>query len=229
MRAGPALASLAPAAIPIGAPLDLSVVLTLTGSCFEPSSTVVAAGTAAATTFVSATTLVAALPAGHPATLTRGALSVVVANGAAVSNALPLVVGGGANLGTLRRHPPTAGPGDPFQAVAEGGVPLMPLTLLIDFGGGAPFWPFPSAAADLVLAVGSPSGSAGPLAALYDGLGLFGAPDGSAFDAAGEFRTAFYAAPSPALGLAFTLQAVYVDPAAPAGFRLTWAKAGEIF
>lgn len=229
VAAGPALAGLAPAAIPVGGPLDPPVALTVSGSCFDASSTVVAAGTALPTTFVSATTLQAVLPAGHPATLVRGGLSVVVVGGSSVSNAVALVVGGGANQGTLRRDPPAAGPGDAFQAVAEGGVPLMPLSLLLDFGAGAPYWPIPTAGADLVLAVGPPTGSTGPVAALFDGLGLFGAPDGASFDAAGEFRSPTFFAPIPALGFVFTLQAIYADPSAPAGFRLTWAKAGEIF
>ena len=59
---------------------------------------------------------------------------------------------------------------------------------------------------------------------LADGLGLFGPPTGSAFGPAGVIVPFSYTLPDPPLGITVTLQGVYLDPTAPQGYFLTWAR-----
>jgi hypothetical protein len=227
-QTAPGLLSVAPNLIPIQTPTSPAIALTLTGSCFTPTSLVVANETALATTFVSSTTLTALLPPTIPQTQLRGGIAINVQNAVAdVSNTLALVVGGGSNQGTIRRQPLMPNPGDLFQVKMEGGTPFMPLTALLDFGTVTPFYPFLDPAQDLVLSVTSLTGSAGPLFPLFDGIGLFLPPDGTAYDATGTFTTPAFALPLPLFGVTFTVQGLYLDLAAPNGFRLTWAKFPE--
>jgi hypothetical protein len=83
---------------------------------------------------------------------------------------------------------------------------------------------FPSAAGNFVLAVGPYAGSPGPFIPIIEGIGLHGPPSGATLDANGGFAIPGFVAPDPALGLSLTVQGLYLDAAAPLGFRMTWAR-----
>ena len=78
------------------------------------------------------------------------------------------------------------------------------------------------------LGVTSFAGSAGPVFPLADGTGLFGPPDGTTLANGGALGGVFtfpgLVMPPAPVGAAARLQAVYLDPAAPGGFRLTWTR-----
>jgi hypothetical protein len=230
VQTAPSITSLNPALSPILAPGSPPVSVTVAGSCFTPTSQVVAHGFALATTYVSPTTLLFDLPSTIPQTQVRGAVVVNVQNGpTSISNTEVVVFGGGSNKGTMHREPLVTNPGDFFEVVMEDCEPFSPFTVILDFGVGTPVYPFLDATQNLVLAVSPATGSAGPMLPIFDGLGFFGPPDGSAFDANGGFRTIPFQLPNPALGVVFTTQAVYLDAAAPNGFRLTWARWPDTF
>jgi hypothetical protein len=210
------------------APLASPVMLTVTGSCFLPGSVVHANCVPLATTYVSATSLTCTLPPSIPQTQIPGALCINVQNNLGeVSNGVALPVGSGNNAGTIRRSPLVPVPGGTYSIVLEGGIPGAPLTLLADLGAVTPLVGFPDPVSNFVLALSPLTGSAGPLVPVLDGLGLFGAPGGFAFDAAGRFVLPGIPLPVPPYGITATLQAAYLDPASPIGLRLTWAKYPE--
>lgn len=224
-QTAPTLASVTPGLIAPLTPSSPPVQLTLVGTCFQPTAVVVANSVALATTYVSSTMLLADLPPAIPQTQFIGGIAINVQNGVDDdSNGKALIVGAGSNQGIIRRRPLLPNPGDVFQVVMEGGTPFAPMTALLDFGFGTPVYPFLDPAQDLVLAVSPSTGSAGPLLPLFDGMGLFMPPDGSAYDATGTFTTFPLLLPIPAAGLTFTVQGIYLDVAAPNGFRMTWAR-----
>ena len=71
------------------------------------------------------------------------------------------------------------------------------------------------------------TGSAGPYLVVFDGLGVTGSPSGASFDASGTFTIPGILLPNPPFGVSATVQAVYLDPSSPVGFRLTWARFPE--
>jgi hypothetical protein len=148
--------------------------------------------------------------------------------GAATSNSFPLVVGGGNNAGTIRREPLVVPPGHFYSIVIEGGVPFAPVSLFADFGIVIPQAAFPDPVTNFVLALTPLTGSAGPFVVAFDGVGVFGPPQGITFDANGTFVLPGIQLPFPLFGVPVTLQAVYLDPTSPLGFRLTWAKFPEL-
>ena len=224
-QTAPTLVAVAPGLIAPMAPNAAPIQLTLTGTCFQASALVVANGVALATTFVSPTTLLADLPPTIPQTQVIGGIAINVQNGVNDdSNGKALIVGAGSNQGIIRRRPLIPNPGDFFQVVMEGGTPFAPMTALLDFGVGTPVYPFLDPVQDLVLAVSPLTGSAGPMLPLFDGMGLFLPTDGSAYDATGTFTTPLLFMPIPSAGLTFTVQGIYLDLAAPNGFRMTWAR-----
>jgi hypothetical protein len=151
-----------------------------------------------------------------------------VQNGIAdVSNSVPLVVGSGNNAATIRRQPLAPAPGSVYAILMEGGPPLAPLTLVADLGTVTPVAAFPDPVTNFVLAVSPLTGSAGPYVVVYDGLGLYGPPSGTAFDANGNFVIPGIVLPNPPLGVSASVQALYVDPTSPLGVRLTWARFPE--
>ena len=168
------------------------------------------------------------LPTSIPQTQIAGALCMNVENNASeVSNSVPLVVGAGANAGTIRRHPLVPTPGGTYSIVIEGGIPNAPFSLFGDLGTVTPVAAWPHVFANFVLALSPITGSGGPLITVFDGLGVFGPPGPFVLDAAGNFAITGITLPQPALGITATLQAAYLDPASPIGLRLTWARFPE--
>jgi hypothetical protein len=202
--------------------------IVVTGSCFSGTSVVRANGTPLATTMIDASTLSCELVPQVPQALIPGGICMNVSEpGVPVSNSVALVVGTGNNAGTFRREPFDPSPGDLYSIIMEGGAPFAPFTLLADFGVGSPVPGFPDPISNLVLAVSPFVGSAGPFVVVFDGMGIFGPPSGIAYDGSGSFVIPFIPLPNPPFGVAITLQAVYVDPTSPLGFRLTWARFPE--
>jgi hypothetical protein len=230
VQTAPTIASVSPSLLTPLVPTSPPVQLTLTGTCFLPTTLAVANGVALATTYVSPTTILCDLPPTVDQTQRLGGVRINAQNSTTdVSNTAVVRIGGGSNQGTIGRRPLITNPGDTFVAYMDGGAPFSPVTVILDFGTAAPVFPFPDSTWNLVLAVTPLIGSAGPMLVLYDGLGLYGPPNGAAYDANGVFASPPIAWPAPGLGLVFTSQAVYFDAAAPGGIRLSWASWPELF
>lgn len=218
----PAILFLNPASIAVQAPGAGPVALTVSGVNFLPGiSRVSANGVMLVPSVSTASQLTvqidpaAVLQAGRP-----GAIAINVENAPlAPSNTVPLVVGSGANDGTIRRAPLAPQPGQAYAALLEGGAPSELLTIVVDLDNPPPVAPWPDASANLVLAITS-----GNVLPLLDGIGLFGAPQGVTYDAAGRLLLPGFVAPNPPLGIRLTLQSVYLDPTATLGFNLSWAR-----
>lgn len=220
----PVLATLAPATIPVRTLGSPALTLTITGADFLPGAGVYANGVPLATVS-GGTTLTASLPSSIPQAREPGGIAINVANGTfAVSNTRALVVGGGSNAGTIRRHPLDPAPGQAYAAVLEGGTPNAVFSLYVDLGTQPPVTAFPDPAADLVLAVTPYAGSPGPMIPLVEGLGIFGPATLTALLPDGSFNLPGFVVPATPFGIDLTLQAVYLDPSALYGFRLTWAR-----
>ncbi len=224
----PYIVGIFPASFPPLLATDPDVALTIVGAGFLPTSVIYANGTPLATTFVDASTLTANLPASVLQTQRLGGVAMNVTNGdLAVSGTIPVLVGAGSNYGTLRRHPLAPAPGDPYSIFLEYGYPDAPLTIIVDAGNPTPITPWPDPTSNFVLAVTDLAGSPGPWIPILDGIGIFGPSTGSTFDAFGAFTIPGLSLPNPSLGVDLTAQAVFLDPAAPLGFTLTWARFPE--
>ncbi len=221
--AAPVITSVLPGLIPIQAPMAAAVAVTINGSRFLPGTSRVSAnGAMLMPTASSGSQLVVQVSPALVLQSTRaGAIAFTVENAPnGVSNTVPLLVGGGSNAGTIRRHPLAPIPGQAYSAIIEGGYPSGVFTLAIDLLNPPPVAAWPTPQVDLVLAVTS-SGSIIPL---VDGFGLFSQATGATLDANGNFALPGFALPNPPYGFALTAQAVYLDPTSPLGFRLTWAR-----
>lgn len=205
-------------------PAAPNVTLSIAGQGFDRSSVVHAGQTPLATTFVSPQSLSATLPGSLPSAQFPGAISIAVKNSARrSSHAVPLSVTTSGNQGFLALSPIAPVPGQPFALTIEGVPAAMPYSLLADFSLAPPITGFPSAAANLTIAV-----SPATLFSVTDGLGLFGPSSGAAFVLDADAPTPGGVAgipgltmPLPPLGAIATLQAVYLDPSSPIGLRLT--------
>jgi hypothetical protein len=216
----------------IAPPLSSPVTLTVTGSCFVPSSVVHANCVALATTYVNTTTLSCVLGPSIPQTQIAGGICINVQNNvqnsaADVSNTVALVVGSGNNIGTIRRQPLMPLPGSTYAIMVEGGLPFVPFSLFADLGTVTPLSGFPDPVSNFVLAVSPITGSAGPFIPLIDGLGIFGPATGTSLDASGKFVVPGIYLPNPSVGITATIQVAYLDPSSPIGLRLTWARFPE--
>lgn len=212
----PVVTLLTPATL---APTTQQVLLTIDGSGFTPTSVAHIDRQPIPTSWITSTQLVAVVPAGMasgPAGLT---LEVADGNfGAPVSNPVVLPVGTQNNVGVITVSPLAFNPGDPITARLGNLTPTAPLTLVLEPAPPTPITGFPTAADDNLLAVGSSM-----MFPLLDGLGIFLPPNpANAADACGVF-TVNGNALNPAANVTVRLQAAYIDPSAPAGFRLTWA------
>ncbi len=224
---GQHITSLVPATVPpqpVGAP---AVTVQVMGSGFVPSSVVLGNGLPLSTTYVTSGRLDATLPAGMTVLREIGGITVHVSTGSdSESNAVALRVGTGTNQGTIRLAPPSPAPGTSFSLFLEGGLPNAPITYVLDLGNPDPVGAFPESVTNLVLGVGSPG-----MLVLFDGSGVLAppvpaafAPDPNGTAPGGTFVLPGITMPSPALGVTLSAQALYPDPAAPLGFRLTWAR-----
>ncbi len=227
---GPAITSITPVAIAVKTLASPPTTLTVSGSGYLATSKVFANGVQLTTTFVNATTLTASLPASVQQTQSIGGIWISVQNFPTVaSNFSEVIVGTGANHGTIG-HVPLADPVPPgvvYSFNMEGCAPNAAFVLSGDTGMPAPIGNWPTAAANLVLSVGSPG-----LFPVLDGIGVYGpaqpgivtSPNQPGNTApGGKFVLTGLTNPNPPLGLHFTLQASYLDPSSPVGFRNTWA------
>lgn len=223
----PSIAAMSPPTIAPLPPSSGPASVTINGANFLSTSLAYANGAPLATTYVSATQLSVLIDPTIPQAPLPGGIAITVENGPSqVSNAVALVIGGGTNAGTIVRAPRAAPPGTPFSFRVEGGIPGAALTLAVDLGTPSVVIGWPTAAADMVLAVGTSM-----LVPLRDGMGVFGTPDGTVFSPmptgtapGGVYVLPGVIAPNPPLGVDIVIQAVYVDPASPTGYRLTWAR-----
>ena len=171
----------------------------------------------------SAVLIHATVDASIPGTLIPGAVAITVRNfSATLSNSQALRFGAGVNQGTIIRVPLAPAPGDAYGVRLEGGVPMSPTTLCLSVGAPHVLTPWPSAVAPMVLSL-----NLGGIVPLFDGMGVFGAPDGFAFPGTGvpgRLDIPGFVAPNPALGIDLTVQGAYLDPSSPVGFRLNWAR-----
>jgi hypothetical protein len=153
-----------------------------------------------------------------------GAIAINVANADdAVSNTVALVVGSGLNQGTIRRHPLNPVPGQSYAAMVEGGAANALFSLYIDLENPQPLTSFPNATANQVCAV-YPASSGALFFALIEGIGIYAPPSGLALGQDGGSTIPGFVRPNPALGLDLTVQGIFLDPSAPFGFKLTWAR-----
>lgn len=225
---GPEVLSIQPASI---APLPISaanVLLTITGTGFQPACVVIADGIVLSTTFVSSTLVTASLSPVVPGRSRPGGIAIALQLGAATpSNAVPLNVGGFDNKGSIVTHPLQVSAGATFAVVLEGAASGTPFTLVADLAPTTPVAPFPNAASNQVLAV-----IGGQPVPVLDGLGLFGPVVPASFSPSpvaatppgGRFVLPGIVKPNPAIGLAVALQYVIVDPTSPAGIRLSFPR-----
>jgi hypothetical protein len=223
----PFLWTVAPSMVPIG--YATPTLLTLTGANFVPGCAVYIDGIALPTTYVSEIQLEATWdPNLFTSVQQMGGLGVNVANTlTAVSNPQWISVGGGENRGAVRLEPLDTSPGAPFRLYFEEyeGLFGQPVSLIVDLGSPVPVGSWPDATANMVLGV--LAGSSGPLLSLRDGLGLLGVPDGSALSSltyGGWVESPPLLMPPTPLGVAAYVQAAYLDPSSPVGFRLSWTR-----
>lgn len=193
-------------------------VLTVSGGPFGPTSTVNANGVALTTLWSPAAA--GTLTASVPASVVAGAFALVVEVSAGTTQgraSSPYVVSlsGLSNAGRITFSPLRPAPGAAADLLVSGLPANAPFSMAFAVAPSS-VAPFPDAVANFGLEVLSADAIF-----VVDGLGLVDGPPAAA-DAFGTF-SAPIAFPSPALGFAGKLQAVYVDASAPGGFRLTWA------
>ncbi len=219
----PVITQLGTSSIPVLSATSAPINVLVNGTDFLPNLHVYADATILPRSFLSSSLVQVTIGPSVAGALRRGGLAITIENGHfAVSNAMPISVGGGSNVGTIVRHPLIPLTNEPFTIALEGGAANAPLVLIVDLQTPAPIYPFPDATGNLVLsvrpfAVGQPG-----WVPLVDSIGLFGAPQGPTYDASGRLDFAGLAAPPIPFGVTFTVQAGYLDPAAPLGFRTTW-------
>ncbi len=234
---GPTLASVTPASTPVMTPASAPITLALTGTHLTASLVVYANGTPLPTTFLNSTHVSATLSPATLQTQRPGGIALTVSNVPAVlSNSIALRIGSGATLGsnqgTMLRVPPNPSPGQQYTARWEGYPAGQPFTVFIDTSSPQPLTQWPNAASNFVLAChNSPT-----LAFVIDGIGLVGPPLPVAFTFSssstapgGKFDLPGLTLPNPPSGLTLTSQTIYLDPAAPLGWRLSWARWPEVF
>ncbi len=226
---GPAITSVGGPAFPIPVAPPSSNNLFIFGSNFSPSAVAIVNGIPKPTLVIDSGTLRFSLVASLPELQQRGAIVLNVRNpgpsGNADSNSFAVRVGsGGSNSGLIAHLPAVPVPGGYFGLTVEGGTPGQLYTLIVDSAPPPPLFPFATPTADQVLSVRPLPGGPGIWAAPVDGLGIYGPSTGAAFNAGGAHLPFSFPLPNPALGIALTLQGVFLDPAAPEGYYLTWAR-----
>jgi len=199
-------------------PTPSQLLLTVDGSGFTPSTVVHVDRQPVPTSWLTATQLVAVIPAGF-ATSPAG-LTIEIADttlGTAVSNPVTLRVGTQDNDGIITVAPLAFAPAALLTGTLQELTPGAPFTLVLEPGSPTPVTGFPTPVDDYLLAVGSPA-----MFPLLDGLGVFLAPNPAATSNVCGLFSVNANAPTPTAGLTVTLQAAFADPTTAAGFRLTW-------
>lgn len=224
---GPTILSIAPTSIPILTASSPPQTITITGSSFHPGTQAYADSSALPTTYVNSSTLTCSVGPVVLGARRRGGLAIAVENTHLVpSNAVTCVVGGlGSNHGTIVRHPLDPLPGESFAARLENGLPGARFLLLADATNPTPIYPGMGPTGDFVLSVRSVQPATPDWFILLDGIGVFRPPSPMAvYDGSGTFTLAGFVQPNPPWGLTTTVQGAYLDPGAPLGFRLHWAR-----
>ncbi len=221
----PTVSLLGSTSIPVLTPMSAPINLLITGADFLPSAVAYADSTPLPTTFLNSGLLQAQIGPSVPGTLLIGGVAIAVENAhLAPSNARGLAVGGGSNQGTIVRQPLNPFLGEAYKAVLEGAAPFAPMILIADLNPGAPVFPVPDPAANMVLSVRPVAIGQPDWLVLSDTIGLYGAPFGFTYGAGGRLEIPGFVRPNPALGINLTLQGAYIDATSPVGFRLTWAR-----
>lgn len=220
----PVISSLSPSSMGIMNPASPPLVVTITGSNFLPGTVAYANSHPLPTIYVNPTTLTCQVGPTVPQALLPGGIAIAVENSLmGWSNARALRVGNGANVGTMVRHPLNPPPGSPYSAFLAGGYPSAPYSIIVDATNPAPVQPFPSPTENYVLSV-RPFAVGDPTWFVFDGIGIYGPPIGLAFSANGTANLPGFVAPNPPAGVDITVQSVFLDPTAPWGYRLMWAR-----
>mgnify|MGYP001366475323 CR=1 FL=1 len=220
----PIIASIAPATIAVMNPLSAPVVVTITGSNFLPGTVAYANSQPLPTNYVNPTTVTCQVGPGVLQTQLVGGIALAVENSLmGWSNAVALRVGTGSNVGTIVRHPLNPPPGTSYSAFLAGGYPSAPYTIIVDATNPAPVHPFPTPVEGFVLSV-RPLTFSDPTWFVFDGIGIYGPPIGLAFQPNGTANLPGFVAPNPPAGVNLTVQSVFLDPTAPSGFRMMWAR-----
>jgi hypothetical protein len=222
---GPSVTQLVPASIPVLGASSAPINLLISGADFLPGARAFADSTALPTVVLGTSLIQANLGPSVPGARKRGGVAIAVENGHfAASNAVALPVGGGSNQGTIVRNPLDPLPGESYAALLENGFPNAPLVFIADLSNPTPVHPFPTPATGFVLnvrpiAIGQPNWFL-----LTDSIGLYGSPFGPTYDQGGQLLLPGFVAPNPPLGISLTLQGAFLDPTAPAGYRITWPR-----
>lgn len=221
----PALLSLTPNTIAPMTAASPPITLTVAGLNLLPGATLHANGEALPTTLVGGSQLQAQITPAIWQTLRPGGITINIQNGVqAVSNTAVLRVGTGSNVGTIRRQPLAPALGEAYSALVEGGLPSAPLSVYIDLENPMPVTGFPDLNANLTLAVGPFAGTGSMFLPLLEGVGIYRPSDGTTLGTDGALAIPGFVVPNPAVGIELTVQGLYLDPAAPFGFRMTWAR-----
>ncbi len=224
LLASPGIAWTTPSQIPAMAPSAGPVTIGLYGSYFRPFTQVFANGVPVPVTYIDENNIDVTVDPAQITQLTKtGAVAFFAQHGeAAVSNGYPLVIDGGSNMGMIRTHPLAPAPGAMFVSWAEFPVGNSPLTMIIDTGTPTPVGGFPDPGTNWVIGVTEVAGSSSWFP-LFDGIGMFGTPDGAQSDGGGVFQSPQIQMPNPPLGITVNVQVIYLDANQPLGVNVTWA------
>ncbi len=230
---GPVIVTLTPAQIPLLSAGMPSIIVNLNTANTLPGAFVLANGDALVTT-PTAQGLTAVLTPAILQTQRAGGIAMTIQNGLAaplaVSASRVIEVGGNfENSGLVLREPLDPLPGQAYAARVEQGAPLGLFSLFVDTGNPIPVTGFPSPAANFVIATTPYAGSTGSLIPIVDGFGLYSPASGATLSSSGTFYLPGFVAPNPPVGISVTVQGVFLDPAAPFGFRLTFARFPDEF
>lgn len=224
----PEINSLTPSLVPVQATAASSLQITLTGSRFLPHALVHANSDPVPTTYLSPSAVQATLSAATIESLqVRGGLPLTISNGArATSEVAILQIGGASNRGYIRRDPVSPAPGDSYAAVIEDTAPLQPFIFLLDLQPitQTTIYPFFDPSADFALNVRPWYAGIPDQIVLLDSIGLTGPPTPILTSANSDLRLDGLQRPNPAMGISYTTQVFYLDPANPVGYGISWAR-----
>lgn len=207
-------------------PSAAGVSITVAGSGFTPNSQVYFDRTAAATTYVNSSTLLATLTSACPGAGRGGGVAVSVFDPTQpvnTSNATPIgIYSMGTNLGLLSLSPPNSGPGVPVTFTI-GAVGINTYILLVMSPvPAASIYPWPSASQQMVLGL-TLSATTIVIEGISQGVVTTSIPSTGGGGGAVAIPARF---PNPPFGQTYSFQAAFLDPSSSLGYRLTNAVHG---